>query len=216
MTTEKKARKMSAKGFLTKSNSNKATTAAMGFLAAHREYLLTGEVSYSTAPIVEAFDKGELIASVALQEVKNAVLAHVMELDRLAAEEALEKGDSPSGDSKKHFLAEIRDASTGNLCLREKEDGTMEKLSKRFPMPQDAERWVDRRLFDGCPSWYGTVTQTNALHPEHATDVIERVDAIARILKKPRNSVTKSNKYSGGGLGFGVKVHEKPVKFSRG
>ena len=72
-------------------------------------------------------------------------------------------------------------------------------------------RWIDRRLFDGCPSWYGEVK-----HHGVAWSMIERIDSIARILKRPRGSVCKTVTYGGSTLGFVGKAHEKPVKFSRG
>lgn len=207
-------RKMSVKGFLAKSNSSKAMAGALGFLQAHREYLLTGEVAYATASIIEKFDNGELPATPALNEVKQAVLAHIMEVERIKSEEALEKSSLPS--VSKPYLVEIRDAATNAICIRVKDDGTSEKLVKGFSMPQDAERWADRRLFDGAPSWFGTVTQTNAKNPEHATDIIERDDSIARILKRPRATATKTVNHGSSSLGFGVKVREKHTNFSHG
>ena len=213
--TEKKSRKMSAKGFLSKSNSPKATTSAMGFLAAHKEYLLNGEVSYATAPIVNRFEAGELIASVALDEIKQAVLAHIQQIDLLKAEESLERTNSEP-KIRKSFEAKILDASTGLVARRIKDDGKEENLVKGFDMPQDCERWVDRRLFDGSPSWYGVVTHLKALHPEHAVDIIERGDSIARILKKPGKPVMKGHAKKSASLGFGVKVRESATRFSHG
>lgn len=204
-------RKMTAKGFLAKTN-QKAAASASGFLAAYREYLLTGEVAYATADIVAKVDSKELMPTPALDEIKRVVLAHVLEIDRIKAEEAIERANNPQSNSNKPFEARILDAAAGSsVCTRIKEDGTSEKLIKKFDKPQDAERWVDRRLFDGAPSWYGVVTHRSA-----EWDVIERDTSIGRILKRPQGLVTKSNKFGSGGLGFGVKVHEKPVKFSRG
>lgn len=207
MTTE---RKMTARGFLAKTNT-KAAMSAKGFIDGYREYLLTGEVAYVTAPIVEKLDNGALLPTPALNEIRDAVFAHVLELDRIKAEESIEKAGSPSVNSEKHFHVTVIDAATGMVCMREKEDGTLEKLSKRFSKPQDAERWADRRLFDGAPSWFAKVT-----HHDTPWDIIERDDAIARILKRPRNASTRTVKYGGSSLNFGTKVKETTVKFSQG
>jgi hypothetical protein len=225
MTTEKKYRTMSAKGFLTKSNSHKALTSALGFLAVHKEYLLTGEISYATVPIVARFDSGEIIGSVALDEIKRAVLDHIQKVAVLAAEESLEKAqekvqktnkEPKAPKSKKSFEAMILDAATGEIAQRVKDNGEIESLVKGFDMPQDCERWVDRRLFDGCPSWYGVVTHKKAIFAEHAVDIIERGDSIARILKKPGKPVMKQHTKTSSSLGFGVKVRESATRFSHG
>jgi hypothetical protein len=215
MTTEKKAEKkerkprvMTAKGFLAKLN-GKAAESIKGFLDAYREYLLTGDVSYATAEIVEKVDNQGLYPEV-LSEIKNAVFAHVLEVDRQKAEESIEKASQPSR-SKKAFEALIFDAATGELAQRVKDDGETEWLKKGFDMPQDAERWCDRRLFDGCPSWYGEIQ-----HNGKPWSIIERDDSIARILKKPGQPFMKGHKQSTSALGFGVKVRESAVRFSHG
>lgn len=199
---------MSVKGFLSKTNSNKAATSTTAFLKAHQEYLLTGEVAYATAPIVEGFIAGTIPATPALIQIKQVVFDHIRLVDEQKAQESLER---ESTRSDKPFQAVVRDAATGEVCTRVKDDGSVEKLQKYFDKPQDAERWVDRRLFDGAPSWYATV-----YHFTQEWDIIERGDSIARILKRPRGAVTKTNSYGSSTLGFGVKVREKAVKFSHG
>jgi hypothetical protein len=202
-------RKMTAKGFLTRTNSNKAATSTVAFLKAHQEYLLTGEVAYATAPIVEGFIAGTIPATPALMQIKQVVFDHIRLVEDQKAQESLERESTTTSD--KPFQCIIRDAATGEVCTREKDDGTVEKLQKYFDKPQDAERWADRRLFDGAPSWYA-----NVYHFGKDWDVIERDDSIARILKRPRGAVTKTNSYGSSTLGFGVKVREKAVKFSHG
>jgi hypothetical protein len=214
--TEKKTRKMSPRGFLAKTNTKAALT-VKSFLDSYREYLTTGEVSYSTKLIVEKLDNGEILPTPALNEIKAAVLAHILEVERIKAEESIEnssKNSSPG--TKKHFQAKIIDAATGEVAQRVKDDGEVEELVKGFDLPQDAERWVDRRLFDGSPSWYGVVKHLTAKNKERDTDIINRDDSIARILKKPGKPVTKSPKFSSNQLGWGVKVRESAIRFSRG
>lgn len=213
-------KKLSAKAFLTKSN-GKAALSAAGFLESYRDYLLTGEVAYVTKPIIEKLESGQIMPTPALGEVKAAVLAHILEVERIKAEEALEKKtaktEKPGRVAKKApFEACIYDASTGKIATRIKDNGEVEDLIKGFDLPQQAERWCDRRLFEGCPSWYGTVTHVTAKFPEHAKDIINRDDSIARILSKGRGPVTKSPKFGGGSLSWGVKARESIAKFSKG
>lgn len=229
---EKKERKVTAKGFLTKCNSSKAATSAIAFIAAHREYLLTGEVSAKTATIVNEYDSGNMLASVAIEEIKQAVFHHVLEQDNAKALASLNKAPKTIKSDKvkncstvaatHNFEAKIIDAATGEVCLHEVEVAytendvvkykkVMKPLVKRFLMPQDAERWVDRRLFDGAPSWYGKV-----LYFDSQWDIIERGDSIARILKKPRGAICQHKSTSTSKLGFGVKVKETAIRFSRG
>jgi hypothetical protein len=82
-------------------------------------------------------------------------------------------------------------------------------------MSQRASEWVDRRLFEQAPDCYGEVTHLKAHNPEHATDVILRDDALARILKTSISPVCKRTK-SSGTLGFGVKAKGSKVTFSHG
>lgn len=207
-TTEKKPRSMSPKGFLHKTTL-KAANSAIGFLAAYKEYLLKGEVSYATAEIMEKVDSGELLPTPALAEIKQVVLAHIIESDRIKAEESIEKSQNPS-DNGKPFIAIIFD-STGSVCTRVKDDGEVEELVKRFDLPQQAERWIDRRLFDGCVDWEGEIHNHGKLY-----DAIARLDSIARILKKPGRPALKAQKRSTSRLGFGVKASQDRSHFSHG
>lgn len=211
MATEKKERKMSVKGFLTKANSKSATASVAGFLAAYREYLLTGEVSYATAPIIASFDDGKLLPTPCLEQIKIVVLDHILAVDKAKAEESLKRESHPSSD--KPFTVTIKDSITGKVCYRIKDDGTTEQLIKHFDLPQDAERWADRRLFDGEPTWYAEVVKKNDTRPYW--DIIQREDSIARTLKRPKTALSKTVSY-GSSLGFGMKIREKAVKFSHG
>jgi hypothetical protein len=203
-------RKMGPKGFLQKANRAAVAGSAAGFIAAYREYLVNSEVSYATAPLVEKLDKGEAYPTPTLGEIQRAVMAHIMMLDLLKAQESAEKSSKPS-QTRKPFIAYIRDGS-GKVCL----DDEGKEVKATFDLPQRAFDWVDRRLFNSSPDCFGEVTHLRAHNPSKATDYVNRDDSIARILKRPRTPVMKVNKPAQSGLGFGVKVKETSVKFSQG
>lgn len=205
-------RKMTPKGFLSKLSSAKS---AIGFLAAHREYLTTGELATLTSPIVRMVDERQLMPTPALAEIQAVVFRHVMEADLRKAEKSL----VPSIGNKepKAFIATIRDAE-GRVQWAKTESGEDIELSKEFDMPQDAERWCDRKLFDGAPDWHGEILWTKC--PEKLADFkvrqVAREDSMARILRQPGSMATRTVKVGGNGLGFGVKVRNDVSKFSHG
>lgn len=199
-------RRMSPKGFLAKSN-GKAANSAAAFIAAHKEYLTTGEVSYLTKPLVEKLEAGQSLPTPTLLEIKNAVLAHIMEVDKIKAIESIEKANSPrESKSTKPYTALIRDGSGATV-----EDDEGKPMKAFFDLPQRAQDWCDRRLFSGASEWFGEV-----LHIGTHYDFVKRDDSIARILKRPMGSVCKRQRQSTNRLGFGVKVKESAIRFSRG
>jgi hypothetical protein len=204
MTTQ---RKMTPNGFLFKTTT-KAAASAKGFIEAYREYLTKGEVAGVTAPIVAKLDRGEILPTPALEEIKDMVFAHIMQANAELAQKSLERSQD-TGPSLP-FEAMIVDPS-GKVMSRIKDDGSVEPLEKEFDLPQNAERWIDRRLFDGAVNWTGII-----LHNGKKYDVICRDDSIARILKQPKGSVCRTQAKSTSKLGWGTKCKEKAVKFSRG
>ena len=199
---------LSPKGFLTKTG-QKAVSSAEGFIEAYREFLMQSEVAYLTAPIVELIDQGSLMPTSALQEIKKAVLAHVMQIDFLKAEKRLEKEQSAKSEkATKKFSARIIDGC-GETCFEIK-DGEREELFKYFDLPQQAERWLDLRLADGAPDWTGIIYQG-----EEAYDLINRVRAMGRVFAKSKPAVVRTTK-STGKLSFGVKAVQSHCYFSRG
>ncbi len=194
---DKKERKMSPKGFLHKC-STKAANSALAFLTAHRQFLETGEL-YPTP---------------ALKEVQYAVMAHIIESDRNKLEakiEAAAQGGSSTG-TRKPWVARILNEA-GVVQTRTKEDGEVEDLVKGFDLSSDADRWCDRRLFEGAPDWHGVVEHTVI---PNISSRIERADSIARILKQPKGPTVQVRGKSTKTLGFGVKAKETRVTFSRG
>ena len=197
---------MTPKGFLHKTTT-KAAGSASAFLLTHREWLTSGELASVVSPILAKVDSQELMPTPALQEIKAAVLNHMIADDARKAEAAMEKAQD-SGTKKNH-IASVYDAH-GVLCTRTKPDGDEEDLVKGFDLPQDAMRWIDRRLFDGPPGCYATLDHTKTVQQETVT----RDDSFARVLKVNKGAVCKPQSKSTPRLGFGVKAHNDVSKFS--
>lgn len=203
---DKKERKMTPKGFLHKC-STKAANSAIAFLAAHRSFLETGELAEYTSPILAKLDSRELLPTPALKEIQYAVMTHIFESDRQKLEEKVQAQQEGSPKStRKSWMATIYDAA-GVIQSRTKDDGEVEDLVKGFDLSSDADRWVDRRLFEGASDWYGEVSHT--VIPNVCTR-IERQDAIARILKTKKGPTVQVRGKSTKTLGFGVKA--KPTR----
>jgi hypothetical protein len=215
--TEKKARTMSLKGFLHKST-GKAALAAGGFIAAHREFLLTGDLALFTAPILSKVDSRELLPTPALEEIKAVVLAHHLAEEIRIQEEKMARANEPSERKTKAYVATIYDAKTGEVVQEKNTVGKLVDLTESFEDGTRAEGWTDRRLFDGAPHWFGVVTATKLFKADGScfTANIQRGDSIARILKRPKAPVMKGQSKSTGRLSFGVKCKPSHASFSRG
>lgn len=201
-------RKMTPKGFLHKATT-KAANNATAFLAAHRAWLETGEPADLTSPILRKLDDKALMPTPALEEIKNAVLCHFLAQETKKAEEAMAKANEPK--VQKAYEATIFDAN-GNVATYVNAEGETKELRQSFDLSQEAERWCDRRLFDGAPDWHGEVHSTKGLPPIH----VLREDAIARILKKPKGPAVHTKGVSTKRLGFGVKAKGDHFHFSKG
>jgi hypothetical protein len=166
-------RNMTAKGFFKKSES-KAAASVEAFLAAHKEWLLNGEASYCTAPVVARLDAGELLPTPALQAIREAVMGHLMLIDMLGAtdrkEEAEEK-KSAAPKTPKPFIAYILDEYKNVM------------LKKGFDLPQRASEWVDRRLVENGSECSGEVA-----HKGKPWEAITREESLARILGTRKSS----------------------------
>jgi hypothetical protein len=207
MTTE---RKMGPRGFLQKANRASASGSAAGFLAAHREYLVNSEVSYATKPLIVKLDAGEAFPSPTLNAIREAVMGHIMLVDLLKAKESAEKAEK-APKTRKPFTACVRDGSGAVLVNEEGKE-----IRQSFDLPQRAQDWCDRRLLECAPECFGEIVHNTAHNPNHATDLITRDEAMARLFKTPRTPVMKAQKQSQSKLGFGVKAHPSVAKFSHG
>lgn len=214
MTETKKEKPMTPKRFLRLASGAKS---AIGFLAAHREFLETGELADITSPILAKVDDKALMPTPALQEIQAVVWGHIMAEDLAKAEASLLKGSkSPSTKKDLPFEARIVDEA-GNVMFRVSESGKEVELIETFLMPQDAERWVHRQLFNGAPNWIGKILWAKCPIEQFKERTISRETAMEVTLRKgpsPLMHVTKVG--SSGGLGFGVKVKQTVAKFSRG
>lgn len=209
MANEKKERKMTPKGFLAKANSPAAAASAIGFLKQYREYLTTGELKDATSPIIAKFDAGELPASPALKEIQYAVMTHIIKSDADKLDQKESGSGGGGGGTRKPWRCTIFDAA-GNVQTRITTKGEEEELIKGFDLSSDADRWADRRLFEGTHGWYAIVEHTVM----NVKTRIERGDSMARILKKPKGPTVQVKGKSTKTLGFGVKAKQTRVTFS--
>ena len=206
-----KERKMTPKGFLHKTTT-KAANSAIAFLAQYRDYLTTGEVASATSPIIAKVDRGELLPTPALKEIQYAVMSHIIESDKAKADKAAEGDSHTTGGTRKPWRATVYNAA-GEVETRTKDNGEVEDLIKGCDLSSEADRWADRRLFEGTHGWYAIVEHT--IIP-NISSRIERADAMARILKQPKGPTVAVRGKSTKTLGFGVKVKESRASFSRG
>jgi len=206
-------RKMSPKGFLHKLNTG--SHSADGFLAQHRTWLETGDLASVVSPILLSLDAKEILPTPALASIAKLVLHHMMAEEVRKGEEAMDRQTREPGKTRP-WMATIYN-ETGEVQLRKNAKGEEEELQQTFNLASDADRWADRRLFDGQDGWHAIVSHTSiTIKGEPLFTKVMRGDAIARILKKPRGSVNKSRPKSGGSLSFGVKAGTTRVKFSTG
>ena len=213
MPEEKKTRTMTPKGFLAKMNT-KAAQSAIGFLAQYRDYLTTGEVAESTSAIIAKVDSGELMPTPAMQEIGYAVMTHIIQSDAAKMDAKL-NGEAKGGrvSKPKNWVVTVYDEKRV-IQTRINAKGEVEDLIKGFDMAQDADRWADRRLYEGASDWFAEVVHSFI---PNVGSIIERADAIARIEKKPKGPAIHQKGKSTKSLGFGPgKAHQTRVSFSQG
>lgn len=206
MTTEKKPRNMTPNGFLSKAVNAKS---ALAFLEAHRDYMLTGEIAKVTSPILKKVDEKELLPSPALAEIRTAVMNHIMISAINSARNSAEKAQA-SGSPDKPYLANVYDAD-GKIVEVKNAEGELVELSKAFALPQEAERWCDRRLEECASDCRGEVIAT---HMNMMVSHISRVEALGRLLKQRGGST--GGKAPSGNLSWGVKAKPSKSTFSHG
>jgi hypothetical protein len=218
-------RVMTVKGFLHKTTT-KAAASASAFLEAHREFLSTGDVASVTLPILAKVDAKELMPTPALEAIKKAVFQHMIVKETAKAEAHITRlansdpnDPTSSQPNTKTWTATIynADGEIATKLVQKGEESIEEELIAYFDHPQEADRWVDRRLFDSVPGCFGVVnhnTITNK-HGDMLSTTITRGDAISRMLSKKPGAVMRQNKPSGT-LGWGVKSRPSISKFSHG
>lgn len=201
-------RPMTPKMFLYRSNAAKVS--AIAFLAAHRAFLETGELAEVTSPILRMLDESTLLPTPALDLIREAVTVHTIRVEAEKAERRLlESLDGESqGKTVKNWIA----------CVYDSKGNPIEDLEKSFELASDADRYVDRKLFDGASDWYGVVSHSRIMRADGdpISNIILRQDAIARILKIKKGPMSKKTGTRDGKLSFGVKAHQDHAHFSRG
>jgi hypothetical protein len=203
MTESKKPRQMTAKMFLHRSSGK---VSADAFIQAHRAFLETGKLAEVTSPILAKLDSKAIMPTPALEEIRGVVFTHTLRA-AIETDEAKMAEAQANPAKAKPWMATILD-SEGN---------EIEGMSSSFDDASSADRWVDRRLFDGASDWHGMVTHaTITIKGEPFTTIIQRADSIARIMKRPTSSVLKTKSKTTPKLGFGVSCHNDRAVFSRG
>jgi len=212
----KKIRNMTPKGFLSKAT--KPNISAAGFLAQHREYMLSGEMSIVLAPIIAKVDAGEIVPDMAVSKIADSTMHFIIASNILKGQKAM-KAQEPGAPKESRGSRKAKDWSAGiynsadDIQIRVKDNGEEEEMYKEFDKSSDAERWVDRRLALDCgPDCYGEVIHTSSKR----RNVVLRDDALARFYKRPKSAVMKSQPSGGGSLSFGVRVKESKATFSKG
>jgi hypothetical protein len=209
---QRKAPIMGPKGFLYRTNTGKHS--ADGFIAQHRVWLETGELSLLVSPILRKLDAKEILPTPALTEIQNVVLGHIMAEEIRKGEEAMARRESEGG-TVLSWVATIYN-SKDEIQTRVSSQGKVEELHQGFNLGQEADRWVDRRLVEGESDWYGIVAHTSiTIQGTPLSSVISRKDAIARIFKRPLHPFMKETK-NAGKLSFGVKSKPFVAHFSKG
>lgn len=170
---------MTAKGFLTKANGK---VSALAFLQEHRAWLLTGTRKLLTEPILIQLDRGELFPTPALNEIKVAVMNHMIATDILAGQSKMSEASEP--DTVKACVVTICIGDnpvmvTTKVKTKEGEKEVSKPMSMGFDSYYKAEEWACRRLQEGGPGWIAKM-QDNVLGKSKE---LTRDQAFGRLVK---------------------------------
>lgn len=198
---------MTLKGFLHRS---KGKVSSIAFLSQHKEWLLSSEVKDLISPIFSTIDNGELMPTLALNNIRQVIYDHMI-VRKNEEFKNLEDKNRRKYFAKKEgkFVVTIFDAQK-KVVLEKKPTGWFE-LVKSFELPQDAQRWADRKLINnvGC---FGEIQSYGKMY-----EIIEREGSLFRILRTVKKTVYKRlSKNNTNRLSFGVKACQKTTKFSTG
>lgn len=239
-------RPMTPKRFVSAKLSGKVS--AEGFLDAHWEFLKGQEY---LNPILEAYEKKEVLPTPTVQMCQQAVLSHILELEasKGAAKIKATKEASTKVVRRKKESGEVEESEVPNARYQvvlfckfydregkcEIKRGTVTKtenvevekngttytqeIQKEEPAIFDADtyqaasRIADRKLSERGDSVYATIANT---HGKPITTIIQRDDAIARMMARPKGPSTRNTASSSSTLGFGIKAKNDRSHFSRG
>lgn len=201
-------RKMTPKGFLHKARS-KAANSALAFIAAHREFLTTGELGSVTGPILVKLDSKEILPTPALGEIKQAVLGFMVAEQITAGQAKLERASEPKASTKVYTATVYTD--TGEIATRINAEGETINMVQKFEDYIRAQDWCDRRLaLDSGNGWTATIIDNRSQRESK----VDRDDAFARFFKRPKAPTMRQ---SGTGDGkWRMRAKGDHFHFSRG
>lgn len=205
---ESKKRVMGVKGFLAKAN---AKVSADGFIAQHREWLVSGELAPIVTPILVKLDNREVFPTAALNEIREAAFNHLQKAATSKEPKAITaKAEKEPGT--------VRESTPKNWCgmIINARGEVIEDMS--FNDASSADRWVDRRLVDAASDCHGEVMSASLTLPsgKPLITLVNRDDAMARLFGRKIGPSTKSQKKSPGRLSGGMRVKESHSTFSGG
>jgi len=203
-------RKMTPKGFLHKAQS-KAAHSAAAFIAAHREYLMTGGLSSLTGPILVKLDNREVLPTPALGEIKKAVLGFMVAEQIVAGQAKIEKATEPRVPRvTKPYTATVYD-DKGEIATRVTAEGETVDMVQGFEDYMRAQDWCDRRLaLDSGDKWKATIVDNRSQRECN----VDRDGAFGRFYKRPKAPTVKQ---SGTGDGkWRMRAKGDHFHFSRG
>jgi len=245
MNDTKKTRPMTAKRFISATYSGKTT--AEGFLAAHWSFLQNHTFLH---PILEAYEKKELLPTPTIQACQQALLTHLLASEKVKSDAAIAKkkeqanapkvikrGDKqvkssvPTGKYTVTLMCKVYDRE-GNVTIQvgtveKKKFREVEKNGNKVLEPytevspavwaaetyNDANRLADRRLLNREDSVYAIIENTM---DRPIQTMIQRDDAIARMLKQPKGPASRAKGTSTKTLKWQAKAKNDRASFSRG
>jgi hypothetical protein len=187
--------KLTAECLLKKANSKEGNS-IVNFISNYRKYMLS-EIS-ETIPIISKIDSS--IYPEAMFELKNAIFSHIIKEN----EKKINKFKN-----KKVNISRIINNKKFEAKILNKIGDVVE--SKKFDMPQQAERWCDRQLEYGSSDWHGEV-----FCKENFWSYVNRRDSLYRIYKEHRKITCGVRKKTTNRLGFGIKAKQSKITFSHG
>jgi hypothetical protein len=216
-----KERAMTPKMWLLRST-QKAALSAEAFLRAHRDFLTSGDLRSIAAPILARIETREIMPTPGLQLLREAILAHSIqvEADQAKAKLQAKTEAEESADELLHgkqWRAVIYNQK-GEIQTRVKETGEIVDLDETFPTAAAADRWTDRRLVESASDCFGVVSSLTMMRQDGTpiSNTVLRGDAIARLLKAPKQPFGKKVGTRDDKLSFGVKAHPSHAHFSHG
>lgn len=222
MSEQKKQRKMTPKWFISQAGKQGARSAE-GFIAAHREFLLTGTLAQFTAPVLAKLDAKEIFPTPCLNMLTDVVLGHMLAQQQVQQEDNQAQIEQEvlagaGAQTVKPWTAAIYRAD-GTIWEVITPAGETKKVKQNFALSQQADRWVDLRLVESPPDCHGEV-ESNAMHKADGTPIktiTTRTDAFARVFKKKGQPTMRKTSTGGNRLSFGIKnAKDTRVEFSRG